>query len=349
MTTFTPVVSRARYFSYAFLALVMVLVAWLHLTTPLLSALFSYFALRKLNFTRRAHDWLAVVLFLMLVAIIAYGLIFFVKDTMRGLPDVVDKAVPSLITLAQRYEVEVPFTDYDSLRGWVMDVVKDQNQYWVLATRARNATAQVVFLLVGVVVAISLFFNTRAELDRRFGSAPGNLYSLCCDEIGARFAAFYESFATVMGAQLAISAINTALTTVFVLAMGMPHPILIIGVTFLCGLLPVVGNLISNVIICCIGLTVSPKLALIALIFLILIHKLEYFLNSRIIGARIRNPVWLMLLSLVLGERLMGLPGMILAPVVLYYLKMEASQIGLVAPPGSCAAGTDDAKTPPMV
>jgi predicted PurR-regulated permease PerM len=106
----------------------------------------------------------------------------------------------------------------------------------------------------------------------------------------------------------------------------------VIGVTFLCGLLPVIGNLISNTIIVGISFTISPKMALAALVFLIVIHKLEYFLNSKIIGDRIRNPIWLTLLGLVLGERLMGIPGMILAPVVLNYLKVEASNIEIESP-----------------
>jgi len=58
----------------------------------------------------------------------------------------------------------------------------------------------------------------------------------------------------------------------------------------------------------------------------VLIHKLEYFLNSKIIGDRIKNPMWLTLVGLVLGEKLMGIPGMILAPVVLHYIKVEASR-----------------------
>lgn len=33
------------------------------------------------------------------------------------------------------------------------------------------------------------------------------------------------------------------------------------------------------------------------------------------------------LLSLMIGQKLMGIPGMILAPVLLHYLKMEGSQI----------------------
>jgi predicted PurR-regulated permease PerM len=103
--------------------------------------------------------------------------------------------------------------------------------------------------------------------------------------------------------------------------------VVVIGVTFLCGLLPVLGNLISNTVIVGISFTISPNMALAALIFLVVIHKLEYFLNSKIIGDRIKNPVWLTLLGLILGEKLMGIPGMILAPVILNYLKVEASKI----------------------
>jgi predicted PurR-regulated permease PerM len=57
------------------------------------------------------------------------------------------------------------------------------------------------------------------------------------------------------------------------------------------------------------------------------VHKLEYFLNSKIVGDRIRNPFWLTLLGLVIGEKVMGIPGMILAAVVLNYIKLEGSRI----------------------
>src|SRR5262249_20337290 len=83
------------------------------------------------------------------------------------------------------------------------------------------------------------------------------------------------------------------------------------------------GNLVSNTVIVFIGLTVSLKLGIGALIFLVLIHKLEYLLNSKIVGGRIRNPAWLTLIALIIGERLMGIPGLILAPVVLNYLRVE--------------------------
>src|SRR5207245_7391714 len=128
---------------------------------------------------------------------------------------------------------------------------------------------------------------------------------------------------------------------VFVVAVHLPHTVVVIGMTFLCGLLPVIGNLISNAIVVGIGFTVSPRMALASLVFLVVVHKLEYLLNSKIVGHRIRNPLWLTLLGLVLGETLMGVPGMILAPVVLNYIKMETSTIEVKA--GSGPSGATDA------
>jgi predicted PurR-regulated permease PerM len=130
-----------------------------------------------------------------------------------------------------------------------------------------------------------------------------------------------------MGAQIIIALINTAFTAIFSLAIHLPHALIVIGVTFMCGMLPIIGNIISNSLITAIAFTISPQLAISALIFLIVLHKLEYFLNSKIVGTRINNPVWLTLLGLILAERLMGVPGIILAPVILHFIKVESSQV----------------------
>ncbi len=87
------------------------------------------------------------------------------------------------------------------------------------------------------------------------------------------------------------------------------------------------------------------------LVYLVLIHKLEYFLNSKIIGERIKSPMWLTLVGIILGERLMGIPGMILAPVVLHYVKVEALRNKLRedqtdSPASPAATGTVNPPTP---
>jgi predicted PurR-regulated permease PerM len=111
--------------------------------------------------------------------------------------------------------------------------------------------------------------------------------------------------------------------------MGLPHLVVAVGVTFLCGLIPVVGNLMSNTLVVAIGFMVTPAKGLWALAFLVLIHQLEYLLNGKIIGTKIHTSVWMTLMALLLGERLMGITGMVLAPVLLHYIRIEASKISV--------------------
>ena len=309
--------------SYGVLALTLVLAGFLHLGVPLLVILFSYLVLRQLYFLTK-RKWLALVLFIVVVLGIAAAAVSFTRAAILALPDVADTSIPSASAWAQRRQIELPFTDFESLRAVVIDTLQQEAHYLRnVAHFAGSTTAALVFSIIGIVAAGSLFFKAGLDPHRATHPVKNNLYSICCDEVSTRFRDFYRSFATVMGAQITISLINTALTGLFVVAVRMPHAPLLIAITFLCGLVPIVGNLVSNAIIVFVALTVSLKLAIAALVFLVVIHKLEYFLNSKIIGDRIRNPAWLTLIALIIGERLMGIPGLILAPVVLNYLRVE--------------------------
>jgi predicted PurR-regulated permease PerM len=309
--------------SYVVLAATIILAGIFHLAVPLLVVLFSYFALRQFYFLTK-RKWLALILFGVVVVGLAVAAVFFTRAAILALPDVADTSIPSASAWAQKRQIELPFSDFESLRQVVADALGEEANYLRnVANFAKSTTAVLVFCLLGIVAAGSLFIKTGLDPYRGTHRVKNNLYSVCCDEVSTRFRDFYRSFATVMGAQLTISLINTGLTAIFLIAVGMPHAPLLIAVTFLCGLVPIVGNLVSNTIIVFVALTVSLKLAIFALVFLVVIHKLEYFLNSKIIGDRIRNPVWLTLIALIIGERLMGIPGLILAPVVLNYLRVE--------------------------
>jgi predicted PurR-regulated permease PerM len=309
--------------SYGVLAVTIILAGLLHLGVPLLVVLFSYFALRQLYFLTK-RKWLALILFGVVVAGIGAAAVFFTRAAVLALPDVADTSLPSASAWAQKRQIELPFDDFESLKQAVTDALGQEAHYLRnLANFAKSTTLILFFSIIGIIAAGSLFLKTGLDPHRGTHRLKNNLYSISCDEVSTRFRDFYRSFATVMGAQITISLINTVLTAIFLLAVHLPHALLLIPVTFLCGLVPIVGNLVSNTVIVFVALTVSLKLALAALLFLVLIHKLEYFLNSKIIGDRIRNPVWLTLVALILGERLMGIPGLILAPVVLNYLRVE--------------------------
>ncbi len=305
--------------SYGVLIATLIVAAWLHLGTLLLAAFFSYFALRKLHAVTK-RKWLSLILFVICLVGIAYAAGYFTRAAWRALPDIADSSIPSATAWAEKRNIELPFTDFETLKAFLIAQVKDEIHYLNdVAHFAGAATTLFVLIVIGIVVATSLFFRSwRHQSVGSTAKDANNLYAACATEIATRFRDFYHSFETVLGAQIIISCINTVLTAIFILSIGLPHAAVVIGVTFLCGLLPIIGNLISNTII---------------LVFLVAIHKLEYFLNSKIIGGWTRNPVWLTLIGLIIGEIVMGIPGMILAPVVLNYVRVEMSKIEV--PPAS--------------
>ncbi len=314
--------SKSARISYGMMAVLLVLIAWLHLGALVLTSLFGFFALRQFSFGRSRV--LGVTIYVIVVSAIGYGLFFFSKQAREQLPKIAEVTIPAVVKYAESQGVELPFKDYASLKTEVLSEFKDR--VGNVGRFARAAVFEIALLLIGLVVAVSIFLNVPWGTEPDPHTAPDSLYATVARELVLRFRTFYRSFAKVIGAQILISAINTALTSVFLVWNDFRYVTVIIVLTFLCGLLPIVGNLLSNTLIIGVAFTISPKMALISLIFLVVIHKLEYFLNSKIIGDRIKNPMWLTLIGIVLGEKLMGIPGMILAPVVLHYIKVEASR-----------------------
>ncbi len=335
---------QTRYLGYWLLFGLLVIAGWLKLATPLLTVLFSVFLLNRLTFGRK--KLVAALLFILLVAGIFYGFGYFIKQAVVALPNLAEDSIERFVDYAKERGIPLPDDIMESNEPgksaknetvkWVREYVRAQAAF--LGNFAKIATKEFAFLLIGFVVAISIFLNPRMDLSSGSYQIANNLYSFACEEIVARFQSFYGSFERVMGAQIVISTLNTGFTAVYLICIGLPYTSLMVALTFLCGMLPIIGNLISNTAIVALSFRVSPQLAVASLIFLVVLHKLEYFLNSKIIGERIKNPVWLTLLGLIIGERLMGIPGMILAPVILDFIKVEASTIEVLSPMRSKAA-----------
>ena len=64
--------------------------------------------------------------------------------------------------------------------------------------------------------------------------------------------------------------------------------------------------------------------------FLVVIHKLEYFVNARILGGEIHAAAWEILLAIFCFESAFGIPGVIVAPIIYTYLKAELADRKLI-------------------
>lgn len=183
-------------------------------------------------------------------------------------------------------------------------------------TTARVFAHILIGLVLGAIVAVT----------HGAGGRPAQPLSF---ELATRAMRLAHAFHNIIFAQLKISAINTALAAIFLFvalpSFGVHVPLAktMVLVTFVTGLLPVVGNLISNTMVTIAALSVSLWVGVAALGFLIVVHKLEYFLNARIVGGQIRARTWELLVAMLVFEAAFGLAGLVAAPIYYAYLKSE--------------------------
>ncbi|MFL6719901.1 MAG: AI-2E family transporter [Burkholderiaceae bacterium] len=216
-------------------------------------------------------------------------------------------------------------TSVDALREMVMRWMRDH------AVEARSMGEQVgrvvAHILIGMVVgAMAALYDT---------TEPKN-YKPLAAALHARVVSLARAFEQIVFAQVRIAAINAAFTALFLFValplagVRLPLAKTMVAFTFVAGLLPVIGNLISNTVLVVVGLSHSLNVAIASLVFLITIHKLEYFLNAKIIGTHIDARAWELLAAMLVMEAVFGVPGVIAAPVLYAYIKRELDETGLV-------------------
>lgn len=314
--------SGPRKASYALFAAALVIVARFNLGPCVLAGLVSFMimdlterGLRRRGAKPRFARWGALAMFAVMATALSWIFVAFVRVGITRLPVLLDTVLPRLTTLSTEWGYELPVDNALELRDLVVASAKDN---FASVSKTSGLLTRGFFLVLVGVFAAAMRFLTPADPD-----SGSNLFEAVRTEFSARVRLFVRSFELVVGAQVAISTVNTALTALFLYAMGFPFKTFLMLTTFVCGMVPIVGNVISNVAIVTAGLTVSVQLATFGLVYLVVIHKLEYILNSRIIGGSIDTPMWMTLLGLVVGEAMMGVPGILLAPALLHYARAE--------------------------
>ena len=244
-----------------------------------------------------------------------------VVELMQRMADLIEGARPKLPEWVQAY-VPASATELQAAAsGWLRTHASE------LRALGQNFGRGLAHLLLGIIVGALVAFSHTEETPGR----PPLAAALCerAERLG-------RSFRRLVFAQVRISALNTLLTGVFLAVvlplLGVQLPLVktMIAVTFVVGLMPLVGNLISNTVIVVVSLGHSVGAAIGSLVFLITIHKLEYLVNAQIIGTQMRARAWELLMAMLVMESLFGLPGLVAAPIFYGYLKDELASRQLV-------------------
>jgi predicted PurR-regulated permease PerM len=328
----TPSPRAIRIASYVAAGLALWLLLYLRLMPALLAGLLVYEVVQAVAplLGRRLSGDRARLLAVALIGVIVVGVLILlilgaISFLRAEIGNPLDLWQNKLMPLVEKARSQMPpwVVDHlpdsvDDLRVMAMEWTRNHSVGLQLAGKeaARVFVHIIIGLVLGAIVALS-----RARPAHQVGPLAAAL--------GRRCALLAEAFHNIVFAQIKISLVNTAFTAIFLLGVlplmdiHVPLAKTLVVVTFIVGLLPVIGNLISNTAITIAGLSVSLGVGVAALGFLVVIHKLEYFLNARIVGTQIRARAWELLVAMLVFEAAFGLPGLVAAPIFYAYLKSE--------------------------
>jgi predicted PurR-regulated permease PerM len=322
--------------SYLLAAVAVVAVLYYHLLSAVLAGLAVYVLTSKLarhlptRWGTKAHG-IALTGIILMVFLLVFGFFLglwaFVQShegVSALLPAVAERLDDMKKNLPAEFTKSVP-DSVEELRSRMVTVLRQHSKD--ITHFGMSGARIMAHVLLGMAIGSIAVLHRFRERD---GAPP------LASAMHQRLRGLADAFDRVVFAQVKISALNTALTTLYLavvlplFGVHLPMVSLLILLTFITGLLPVVGNLISNTVIVMISLGESASVGAASVGFLLLVHKLEYFTNAKIVGGRVHAKSWELLSAMLFMEAVFGISGLIAAPVVYAWLKSELMALELV-------------------
>lgn len=195
-----------------------------------------------------------------------------------------------------------------------------------IAGAGRAGLSGALFALIGWIIGL-VMANVKPQ-----DSLSGPL-ARALRERGSRFA---EVFNQIVVGQFIVSCANTAFAAIYLFVLlplagiSMPWAPALVAMTTVLSMIPAAGNVLCNGVVTLVALSVGPGVALASLGYLIVVHKLEYFINAKAVGRRANVSVWELLLAMFVLEAVFGVGGLVAAPLFYAYLKSELKSLGWV-------------------
>ena len=317
--------------SYGLMVGSLLLIMWQGLLPGLLCVCLGFLSTRwlspKLAVLTRAPDGQAPRLAAAVVALLPVLLLAFALPRTRGLILDAPGQYRELLGFLARTVLELRDKLPPEL-GFQLPDEAAEIQHVIAAYLASKAGA---LATAGRAWLVGLLFAYVGLLIGALAAARPSAFELkpLAAQLHLRLFRFGETFRQIVVAQFWIALFNTCLTAIFLLVLlpltgnKLPYSMALLLLTFVAGLVPIVGNLLCNAVLTLVGLSVSPGVAAACLVFLVTIHKAEYFINAKVIGHRTHMGVWELLAVMFVMEAVFGPPGLVAAPLFYAYFKKE--------------------------
>jgi len=242
----------------------------------------------------------------------------------REITSVVDRQLVKLVG----QETFASFSKSETYRSLVQQIELTIGQIGPVVTEGVREFVNGMFAVtLQFVMSIILSFIVLWDLPRIREGIDGLRESRAA-ETYAEIAPGMRAFGTVLGrafeAQTIVALVNTLLSTIAFLILGVPSIALLGTIVFFCSYIPVVGMFLSTLPAAALAFKVGGfSLVAWLIVAIAVIHAIEaYALNPLIYGRHLRLHPLLVLVVLLVAEHLFGVWGLLLGvPVTAFVLK----------------------------
>jgi len=134
------------------------------------------------------------------------------------------------------------------------------------------------------------------------------------ERVGSLTQAIIARVGSFVGSQIVIAAMASVFVFILSLVLGLPSPIAIGMIVFVCGLIPLIGHFLGSGIVTIIAVTQSIAIGVIAFVAYVVYVQVEnYVVTPRIMKRTLAVPGAVTIISALIGSSLLGLVGGLLA------------------------------------
>lgn len=228
----------------------------------------------------------------------------------HDLRDALPERIEAFKTSALYHQLQERLGDAGKLVENAQHFAKDAVEYLALVGHVT------LFAIIGFILAV-VYLLEREELDhfaasQDRASLPGTMM---------RWAGHLaDAISVTLQFQLVVAAVNAVLTFPVLLIVGIPHATAYLFMVFFSGMVPVVGNFVAGLVLTVLAYQADGWTGVgIFTVLTFVLHKVEsYYLNPRLAARHVRLPGFVLIVSLLLWEQLVGFVGLFISFPFLY-------------------------------
>jgi predicted PurR-regulated permease PerM len=235
--------------------------------------------------------------------------------------------VPTYLQQAQDHSSAIGrLNDRFHLQQRITDAVKGSggsalNEVVSAGTALFGALADSLIVIVLTVYFLGDMPRIRTTLYRLVPGSRRPRAILIGDQVFAKVGAY------VLGNVLT-SVIAGVATFIWLIAFGVPYPLLLAIFVAVFDLVPIVGSTIAGVVSAAVALTVSLPVCIATVAFFIVFRLLEdYLLVPRIIGRVVKVPGLITVVAVLIGGALLGIVGALVAIPIAAALQLLTQEV----------------------